>query len=175
MKGVSFVNKTYTKEVPFLNKMVYKRVRVRPGGGTSAHKILLNTPWFHLSYHDQLGVGEYFEPVSSSANTLHRFCRIENVAGGKVHEKGELVAIVTLDLSKAFDFLLHLLLIKKLEAYGLDNRSCSFLPVFLQNRLQRVKVGDAVSSWELTSRGVPPGSVLGPLLFNVFSMTWPTL
>ena len=29
MKGVSFVNKTFTKEVPFLNKMVYKRVRVR--------------------------------------------------------------------------------------------------------------------------------------------------
>ena len=65
------------------------------------------------------------------------------------------MAIVTLDLSKAFDFLLHLLLIKKLEAYGLDNRSCSFLPEYLQNRLQRVKVGDAVSSWELTSRGVP--------------------
>ena len=75
---------------------------------------------------------------------------------------------MTLDLSKAFDFLLHLLLIKKLEAYGLDNRSCSFLLEYLQNRLQRVKVGDVVSSWELTSRGVPPGSVLGPLLFNVF-------
>ena len=84
----------------------------------------------------------------------------------EVHDKGELVAIVTLDLSKAFDFLLHLLLIKKLEAYGLDNRSCSFLPEFLQNRSQRVKVGDAVPSWELTSKGVPPGSVLGPLLFK---------
>ena len=54
MKGVSFVNKRYTKEVAFLNKMVYKRVRVRPGGGASAYKILLNTPWFHLRYDDQV-------------------------------------------------------------------------------------------------------------------------
>ena len=75
---------------------------------------------------------------------------------------------MTLDLSKAFDFPSHLLLIKKLEAYGLDNRSCSFLLDYLQNRLQRVKVEDAVSSWELASRGVPQGSVLGPLFINVF-------
>ena len=68
----------------------------------------------------------------------------------------------------AFDFHPHLLLIKKLKVYGLDKRSCSFFLEYLQNRLQRVKVGDAVSSWELTSRGVPRGSVLGPLLFNVF-------
>ena len=99
----------------------------------------------------------------SSANTLGI-----GSAGYKSRDKGELVAIVTLDLSKAFDFLPHLLLIKKLEAYGLDNRCCSFLLEHLQNRLQRVKVGDAESSWELTNRGVPPGSVLGPLLFNVF-------
>lgn len=61
-------------------------------------------------------------------------------------EKGEFVALVTVDISKAFDSLSHLLLIKKLQALGLDNRSFSFLLGYLQNRLQRVQVGDAVSS-----------------------------
>ena len=62
----------------------------------------------------------------------------------------------------------HLLLVKKVQAYGLDNRSCSFLLGYLQNKLQRDKIEDAVSSWEFASRGLPQGSILGPLFFNVF-------
>ena len=84
----------------------------------------------------------------------------------KSRDKGELVAIVTMDLSKALDGPPHLLLVKKVQAYGLDNRSCSFLLGYLQNRLQRVKIEDAVSSWEFASRGVPQGSILGPLFFS---------
>lgn len=60
----------------------------------------------------------------------------------KNREKGECVAIVTMDLSKAFDSLSHLLLIKKLQAYGLDYRSCFFLLDYLQKRLQQVQVLD---------------------------------
>ena len=78
----------------------------------------------------------------SSQTTLMRL--VEDLR--KSREKGEFVAIVTMDLSKAFESLSHLPLIKKLQAYGFDNRSFSFLLVYLQNRLQRVQVGDAVSS-----------------------------
>ena len=80
----------------------------------------------------------------------------------------KLVAIVAMDLSKAFDSLPHSLLISKLRAYGLDNSSCAFLQNYLTGRFQRVKVGDEVSCWELNRRGVAQGSVLGPLCFNVF-------
>ncbi len=69
---------------------------------------------------------------------------------------------------KAFDSLPHSLLVRKLQAYGVDEQSCLLLQNYLQGRLQRVKVGDAVSSWDFNRRGVPQGSVLGPLLFNVF-------
>ena len=86
----------------------------------------------------------------------------------KSRDRGELVATVTMELSKALDSLPHLLLVKKVQAYGLDNRSCSFLLGYLQNKLQRVKIEDAVSSWEFASRGLPQGSILGPLFFNVF-------
>ena len=71
---------------------------------------------------------------------------------------------MTMDLSKAFDSLPHKLLIRKLQAYGLDNLSCSFLLDYLQNRLQQVTVEDTVSSLEFTSREVPQGCVL----YNVF-------
>ena len=83
-------------------------------------------------------------------------------------DRGELVAMVAMDLSKAFDSLPHSLLVKKLQAYGVDEQSCLLLQDYLQGRLQRVKVGDAVSSWDFNRRGVPQGSVLGPLVFNVF-------
>ena len=87
---------------------------------------------------------------------------------GKSLDDGKLVAMVAMDLSKAFDSLPHSLLISKLRAYGLDNSSCAFLENYLTGRFQWVKVGDEVSCWESNRRGVPQGSVLGPLCFNVF-------
>lgn len=75
-------------------------------------------------------------------------------------DRGELVAMVAMDLSKVFDSLPHSLLVRKLQAYGVDEQSCLLLQGYLQGRLQRVKVGDAVSSWDFKRRGVPQGSVL---------------
>ena len=70
-----------------------------------------------------------------------------------------------MDLSKAFDCLPHSLLIAKLHAYGVDLSACELLAVY---RLQRVKIGTARNSWAELSKGVPQGSILGPLLFNLF-------
>ena len=64
----------------------------------------------------------------------------------------------------------HDLLIAKLwqNAYGIDKSGLNLLLNYLSNRKQRTKVNSSYSDWYEIIRGVPQGSILGPLLFNLF-------
>ena len=83
-------------------------------------------------------------------------------------DKGGYGGGVLMDLSKAFDTLDHDLIIAKLHAYGFSKNTLRFIRSYLSDRWQRVKINTSYSSWTCLLVGVPQGSVMGPLLFNLY-------
>ena len=70
--------------------------------------------------------------------------------------------------SKVFDTLNHELLIAKLHVCGFSRHSLKLINDYLNNRWQWTKINKSFSSWAELVQGVPQGSVLGPLLFNIY-------
>ena len=83
-------------------------------------------------------------------------------------DKNYVVGAILMDLCKAFDCVPHDLVIAKLHAYGFDLKSLEYILSYLTNRKQSTRINEIYSLFEIILSGVPQGSILGPIIFNIF-------
>ena len=103
-----------------------------------------------------------------SYNTQHVLIRlIEDWR--KSLDNNYFIGAVLMDLSKAFDCIPHDFVITKLAAYGLDKKMICYIYSYLKTGKQCVSVNNINSTFEEIISGVPRGSVVGLILFNIFS------
>ena len=99
----------------------------------------------------------------SSINFLIRLIRNWK----KTSRQKKIVGTVLMGLSKAFDCIPHNLLIAKLHAYGFNKKALTFLYSYLKCMKQSVKINDTERFFQILLSGIPQGSILGPILFNL--------
>ena len=99
-------------------------------------------------------------------STQHVITRLVEEWRERLDENFVVGAVLT-DLSKAFNCIVHDLLIAKLAAYGFSNTALCYVYSYLNNRKQRVRISNTYSNYQKIISGVLRDSILGPVFFNL--------
>ena len=112
----------------------------------------------------------FFSAYRKSFSTEHVLIRLSEDWRNKLDNNNVVVAVLT-DLSKAFDCIPHDLSVAKLNAYGFNRDTVAYIYSYLKNRKQCVRINGTRSYLGDIISGVPQGSILGPILYNLLLMT----
>ena len=155
-----------------LNPSNYRPISVIPALGKILERVVYTRLMCHLSENNILTPYQSgFRPNHSTEDVLLR--TVEDWR--QEVDQGKAIAAVFIDFSKAFDSISHPLLLKKLQGIGINYMALNLFKDFLTNRQQRVVIDGQASSWSLVKQGVPQGSLLGPLLFSIYTNDMPSI
>lgn len=133
------------------SKLLEKIIKIRFENFFTKHQILTNA---------QFG----FRTGLSTENAVLKFV---NQTVNNINNNFYTLTIF-IDFSKAFDCINHNILLSKLNHYGIRGHILKLIQSYLTNRFQCVTINNSNSNLALITSGIPQGSVLGPLLFNIF-------
>ena len=142
--------------LPMLSKIIEKVVHAQLSQHLNHNKFL---------YHHQYG-------FRRGHSTVQAVAQLNNWTL-QYMDQGKVVGSLFVDISKAFDSLNHKILLGKLDSLGVSSQSLRWFKSYLSERKQSVVINGSVSDPRSIQLGVPQGSILGPLLFNIYINSLP--
>ena len=127
----------------------------------------------NIQLNDHITTNNLMEPMQSAYRVGHStetaLIKVKADILNAIDNK-EVVCLVLLDLSAAFNTVNHQILLERLKImFGLTGTVINWITSYLSGRFQNVVVGNANSSAVPLSCGVPQGSILGPTLFTLYT------
>ena len=161
----SLIIPLYKKGDP-LKECNYRPISLLPCLSKIVEKVLVKQISRHFELHNLFPKTQYgFRAKKSTEQAVNNLVfEIEKLKNSKKD-----IAVVLLDFSKAFDLIDHGILFKKLKKFGFDELSLNLLKSYLQNRKFRVTCNGKMSKEHKLNIGTPQGSVMGPLLYLIYT------
>ena len=147
------------------NMSNYRPISLLPIFSKILEKLVANRLSTFLKHNDILYKHQYgFQAKKSTLHPIIHFLNNINEASNQ-----KMISIgVFCDLQKAFDCCSHRILLQKLRKLGIKDKELLWFENYLKNRQQFVTVNQEKSTYKYISKGVPQGSILGPLLFLIY-------